>query len=62
MKRISVLTILMVSTAAFAIEGRAVYLVLITGALSMLLLSFLKVGRLLAARNILRTAPRIDGH
>jgi len=60
MKRIFLLTVLIVSTAAFAIERRTVYLALITGSLCALLLWFLNVGRLLTTRTPVRTAAKAE--
>jgi hypothetical protein len=58
MKRISVLTILMVSIAGFAMEERAVYLVLIAGCLSLIRISLLDIGRLRTTRTSMPTGPR----
>jgi hypothetical protein len=61
MKRVFVLTILMVSIASFVMEGRTVYLVLITGCLSLILVSILNIGRLLATRTpVPASAPRTE--
>jgi len=55
MKRIFALTILMVSIAAFAMEGRTVYLALITAGLSLILVSVVDIGKRLTTRTSLTT-------
>lgn len=58
MKRIFVLTILMVSIAGFTMEGRTVYLALIAGSLSLIMVSVLDIGRLLTTRTSRPTGTR----
>jgi hypothetical protein len=63
MKRILVLTILIVSIAGFAMEGRTLYLALISGCLTLILLSVLDMGRPLTTRSSIahsRTAPAMS--
>jgi F0F1-type ATP synthase assembly protein I len=50
MKRIVALTILMVSIAAFAMEGRSISLLLITGCVSVILVSIVNIGNLFRTR------------
>ena len=50
MKRIFVLTILMVSIAGFTMEGRAISLLLVAGSVSVILASISEIGKWVRSR------------